>query len=109
MVRSSQRKRRGRIYLGPENVSLSKAKTYLGRSVENAATGETVYIVKGHKRFILQPVAEIDPIPLRPPGYFADVYSKAEISEENKFAQASVIRAPKNLEVDAHNPLTDRS
>jgi hypothetical protein len=43
-------------------------------------------------------VPKTDPIPMRPPGYFADVYSKAEIKEDNLLAKASVVRAPKDLE-----------
>jgi|SRR3954463_14518170 hypothetical protein len=78
--------------------SLSDAKTYLGRLVEKVENGETVYIVRGQRRFLLQEVPPIDPIPLRPPGYFADCYTKAEIEEENEFAKASVVRAPKDLE-----------
>jgi hypothetical protein len=31
-------------------------------------------------------------IPMRPPGYFANVYSKAEIQEDNLLAKASVVR-----------------
>lgn len=78
--------------------SLSKAKTYLGRLVEKASRGETVYIVRGHRRFVLQEVPEIEPIPIRPPNYFANAHSKAEIEENNRLAKASVIRAPKDLE-----------
>ena len=78
--------------------SLSNAKTYLGRLVEKAGRGETVYITKGHRRFILQEVPEIEPIPMRPAGYFTNAYSKAEIQEENRLAKSSVIRAPKDLE-----------
>src|SRR2546430_17659569 len=78
--------------------TLSKAKTYLGRLVEKVANGETVYILKGQQRFMLQKVPPIDPVPIRPQGYFANCYSKTEIREENRFAKASVIRAPKDLE-----------
>jgi hypothetical protein len=35
---------------------------------------------------------------IRPPNYFAKVYSRAEIQEGNRLAKASVIRAPKDLE-----------
>jgi len=78
--------------------TLSTAKTYLGRLVEKARRGEAVYIVKGGRRFVLQEVPEIDPIPIRPRNYFANVYSQAEIEEENRLAKASVIRPPKELE-----------
>jgi len=77
---------------------LSNAKTYLGRLVEKASRGETVYIVAGRRRFVLQEVPEIEPIPVRPAGYFTDAYGKAEIQEGNRLAKASVIRAPKDLE-----------
>jgi hypothetical protein len=78
--------------------TLSNAKTYLGRLMEKASHGEPVYIVRGQQRFILQEVAPIDSIPMRPPGYFENAYSRVEIQEENRLAKASVIRAPKDLE-----------
>ncbi len=78
--------------------TLSRAKTYLGRLVEKVSRGETVYIVTGRRRFVLQEVPEIEPIPIRPAGYFANAYSKAEIQADNRLAKASVTRAPKDLE-----------
>jgi hypothetical protein len=90
--------RQPKINLGSQLFTLSKAKTYLGRLVDKAGRGETVYIIKGHRRFVLQPAPEIEPIPLRPPGYFAGAYSRAEIQEDNRLAKASVIRPPKDLE-----------
>jgi hypothetical protein len=77
---------------------LSEAKTYLGRLIERAGKGKAVYIVRGQRRFLLQEVLPIDPIPFRPPGYFANCYTKAEIQEVNELAKASVVRAPKDLE-----------
>ena len=87
-----------KINLDSQLFTLSNAKTYLGRLVEKASRGETVYIVRGHRRFILQEVLEIEPIPIRPPNYFAHAHSPAEIQEDNRLAKASVIRAPKDLE-----------
>ena len=78
--------------------TLSKAKTYLGRLVEKVSRGETVYIVSRNRRFTLQEVPEIEPIPMRPEGYFANCYSEAEIAEDNQLAKASIIRPPKDLE-----------
>src|SRR5476651_2146935 len=95
---SHPRSRRTKVNLQSQLFTLSKAKTYLGRLVEKASHGETVYIVKGHRRFVLQAVPEIEPIPMRPAGFFANAYSKVEIQEENRLAKASVIRAPKDLE-----------
>jgi hypothetical protein len=40
----------------------------------------------------------IDPIPIRPAGYFANCYSKEEIQEQNRLAKASVVRPPADLE-----------
>ena len=87
-----------RVDLRSESFSLSSAKTYLGRLMEKARNGEIVYIVRGQHRFILQEVPPIDPIPMRPPGYFSNCYSKVEIEEENRLAKVSVIRIPNDLE-----------
>lgn len=92
------RSRKPKINIQSQLFSLSHAKTYLGRLVEKAGRGETVYIVRGHRRFILQAVPEIEPIPMRPAGYFANAYNKSEIQEQNRLAKSSVIRAPKDLE-----------
>jgi len=97
-VASRSRSRKTKVNLRSQWFTLSNAKTYLGRLVEKAGHGEVVYIVKGHRRFVLQAVPEIEPIPMRPAGFFADAYSKAEIQEENRLAKASVVRAPKDLE-----------
>jgi hypothetical protein len=90
--------RKRRVNLNSESFSLSNAKTYLGRLVKKASQGETVYILCGEHRFVLKKVNPIDPIPMRPPGYFADCYSKEEIKELNQFAKASVVRAPDDFE-----------
>lgn len=92
------RSRKLKIDLRSQMFTLSNAKTYLGRLVEKAGRGEPVYIVSGHRRFVLQEVPEIEPIPMRPAGYFAEAYSKAEIHEDNRLAKASVVRPPKDLE-----------
>jgi len=78
-VAALSRSRKTKVNLRSQIFSLSHAKTYLGR-------------------FILQPVPEIEPIPTRPAGYFANAYSRAEIQEDNRLAKASAVRAPKDLE-----------
>ena len=93
---ASRRKRK--VNLRSEIFTLSNAKTYLGRLLERASKGHEIYIVRGEHRFLLQEVPPIDPIPIRPPGYFAHCYSKEEIHEQNLWAKASVIRAPSDLE-----------
>jgi hypothetical protein len=90
--------RKRKTDLSSDVFSLSNAKTYLGRLIEKAHKGETVYIIKGQQRFLLQEVPEVEPIPMRPPGYFAKCYSKQEIGEDNRLAKASVVRAPRDLE-----------
>lgn len=96
MKRATPKKRRGR--LRSDCFSLSEAKTYLGRLVEKVRNGEAVYIVRGQHRFVLQEVPPVEPIPMRPPDYFAHCYTKSEIAESNRFAKASVVQPPKDLE-----------
>jgi hypothetical protein len=95
---ASRRGRTPRVNLQSECFTLSKAKTYLGRLMDKASRGETVYIVRGENRFVLEKVQPIDPIPMRPLGYFANCYSRAETREENRLAKASVTRAPNDVE-----------
>ena len=91
-------RRRSPALAGSATYSLSQAKTYLGRLVEQVLAGETVYIIRGQHRFVLQHVPQIEPIPMRPPGYFTDLYSKAESEEDNELGNASVVSAPEDLE-----------
>ena len=90
--------RKSKVNFQTDVFTLSHAKTYLGRLIDKAGKGETVYILRGEHRFLLQQVPPIDPIPVRPPGYFEHCYSKAEIQEDNRLAKASVIRPPVDLE-----------
>jgi hypothetical protein len=46
----------------------------------------------------LQEVPPINPIPVRPAGYFVNCYSKEEVQEQNRLAKASAVRAPADLE-----------
>jgi hypothetical protein len=89
---------RRKINFQSESFSLSNAKTYLGRLVEKAGRGQTVCITRGTKRFLLQEVPPIDPVPVRPPGYFAESFTGAEIRELNLLAKASVVQPPAGLE-----------
>ena len=86
------------VNLKSECFTVSKAKTYLGRLMDKASKGEAVYIMRGKHLFVLQKVQPIDPIPMRPLGYFANCYSQAETHEENRLAKASVVQAPQDLE-----------
>lgn len=97
-MKVGRRSRKSKVNFRSQMFTLSNAKTYLGRLVAKASRGEAVYIVTGRRRFVLQELPEIEPIPMRPAGYFANVYSKAEIEEDNRLAKASVVHAPKDLE-----------
>jgi hypothetical protein len=85
----SRSNRNSRRTLPSNTYTLSAAKTYLGRLVDKAKKGETVYILRGHERFILQVVPEIEPIPMRPVGYFQ--FDEEDIELDKRFAKASVI------------------
>jgi hypothetical protein len=99
-MKSTKRRpsRKPALDLKAQSFPLSIAKTYLGRLTDKAREGEPVYIVRGQSRFILQHVPEMEPIPLRPPGYFAQCYCKEEMELDNRLGKQSVIRAPKDLE-----------
>ena len=97
-IAAQARNRKAKVNFRSQTFTLSSAKTYLGRLVEKASRGEAVYIITGRRRFVLQEVPEIEPIPMRPAGYFANAYSRAEIQADNSLAKASVVRAPKDLE-----------
>ncbi|HUS36245.1 MAG TPA: hypothetical protein VM680_12910 [Verrucomicrobiae bacterium] len=95
---SRKNERRAGINFDKNVFSLSNAKTYLGRLVDKAGNGDPVYIVRGQRRFILQEVKIIEPIPIRPPGFFNGIDTKAEIKEQNALAKFSVIPTPTDLE-----------
>ena len=83
---------------GTSSFTLSRARVCLGRLMARAEQGELVYIVHGHLKVLLQPVVEIEPIPMRPPGYFASCYTPEEIASDSQLAKASVLHAPDDLE-----------
>jgi hypothetical protein len=92
IARRSRRTGRLRDRSFPSNTySLSTAKTYLGRLADKAKKGEAVYILRGSERFILQAVRDIEPIPMRPVGYFE--FDAEDRSLDKRFAKASVIPA----------------
>ena len=97
-IKAARRSHSHKLNLQSHSFTLSRAKTYLGRLVDKALKGEPVYIIRGQDRFLLQHIPEIEPIPIRPPGYFADCYTREEIVLDNRLSKASVIQAPKDLE-----------
>jgi len=72
----------------PREVSLSNAKTFLGRLLDRAKRGEEVVIFRGSERFALHEIRPIEPIPMRPHGYFK--FDEEDIEFEKKFEGKSV-------------------
>jgi hypothetical protein len=93
-MKLQQRKslRRQPVASNGKEFSLSNAKTYLGRLLDKAKRGEEVVIYRGADRFALHEIRPIEPIPMRPLGYFD--LDEEDIAFERKFAKKSV--RPKN-------------
>ena len=75
--------------------SISEAKRRLGAVADEALHGEKIIIIRKSRLLMLQEYQPVESIPLRPPGYFKDVYTKAEIKELNRLAKWSVQRIVK--------------
>ncbi len=90
--------RKPKVDKPPTSFTLRDAKLNLDRLVARAEKGELVYIVHGGRRFLLQAVAEVEPIPVRPPGYFTNCYNPEEVALDNRLAKASVVSPPRDLE-----------
>lgn len=58
--------------------SIREAKSKLNRVADMALQGEYVFIVHKSRLLQLQPMSSARAVPIRPPGYFEDCYSKAE-------------------------------
>ncbi len=54
-----------------KTLTVSQAKAKLGQLLDKAGDGHSVYIRRKERLFRIEPVAEIEPIPNRPFGYFA--------------------------------------
>jgi hypothetical protein len=71
-------------------VSISEAKQRLGEIADRAIEGEHIVIVRKSKLLTLKPLEMPEPIPVRPPGYFADCYDKKAAKESNRLAARSI-------------------
>ena len=69
--------------------SISEAKRKLGAVADEALEGKTVIIVRKSRLLTLQEYQPLEGIPIRPPGYFKAVYTKAETRESNRLAARS--------------------
>jgi hypothetical protein len=88
-----------------KTVTFDEARKDFDKVFQLAAEGETVVIQRENQRVALHGLQNADdrrlaeiPVPIRPAGYFADCYTKAEILEDNRLAKASVVGAPTDLE-----------
>lgn len=72
--------------------TLSEAKAILGRLVQKAEEGTAVFIVRGRSYFTLQRVPPLEPISVRPPGYFR--FGADDIALDNHLASANVVPDP---------------
>jgi hypothetical protein len=89
------RRRTAKTFRGRE-YSLSNAKTFLGRLLDKAKRGEDVVIYRGSERFGLHEIRAIEPIPIRPPGYFR--FDEEDLALDRMFSKANVPPNPKDFE-----------
>ncbi|MCE0497470.1 MAG: type II toxin-antitoxin system Phd/YefM family antitoxin [Methylacidiphilales bacterium] len=75
-----------------KTLSISEAKRSLGAVADQALNGEKIVIIRKSRLLTLQEYEPVESIPQRPPGYFNDVYTKAEIKELNRLASRSAKR-----------------
>lgn len=55
----------------PKAMTVSEAKPKLGQLLDKAGNGQDVYLRRKHRLYRIEPVAEVEPIPMRPLGHFA--------------------------------------
>jgi hypothetical protein len=69
-----------------QTISVSQAKQRLGKVADAALRGKPVLIIRKSRLLILQAYDIPEPIPIRPPGYFRDLYTNREMDEVNFLA-----------------------
>jgi hypothetical protein len=74
-------------------LTVSEAKPKLGRLLDKASCGQTVYLRRKERLFRIERVDEVEPIPHRPFGYFTPEKEDPMIALANS-AQSSFIPAP---------------
>lgn len=75
-----------------QTLSVSQAKQRLGKVADSVLRGKPILIIRKSKLLILQAYEMPEPIPLRPPGYFNDLYSEQEVAEVNYLASRAPVR-----------------
>lgn len=64
-------------------LTVSQAKPKLGRLLDQAEQGKAVYLRRKDRLFRIEPVAEIEPIPNRPLGYFTVEEDDPSVKQAN--------------------------
>jgi len=54
-----------------QTLTVSQAKPLLGKLLDKAGNGQSVYLRRKERLYRIEPVAEVEPIPNRPFGFFA--------------------------------------
>jgi len=54
-----------------KTLTVSQAKPLLGKLLDKAGAGQSVYLRRKERLYRIEPVAEVEPIPSRPFGFFA--------------------------------------
>ncbi len=72
-----------------KTMSISEAKRRLGAVADEALRGEKIIIIRKSRLLTLQEFEPIESIPMRPPGYFKNLYTKAEAKKSNRLAAES--------------------
>jgi len=72
-------------------LSISEAKQRLGEIADRAIKGEQIVIIRKSKLLVLKELELPEPIPLRPLGYFDEVYDEDYVKEMNMLARHSII------------------
>lgn len=73
-----------------KSCTINEASSQLERLFEEVLAGEVVLLTKGAKQVMLRS-PELESVPIRPPGYFADCYSAEDAAESNRLASASPV------------------
>jgi hypothetical protein len=72
-----------------KTLSISEAKRRLGAVADDALKGENIIIIRKSRLLTLQEWKPVESEPLPPPGYFKNLYSKAEAKKSNRLAADS--------------------
>lgn len=76
-----------------KTLSISEAKQHFGRVADEALRGHPVLIMRKSRLLVLQEYVLPESIPMRPEGYFNDLYTREEAKTSNRLAS----RGPRRI------------